>query len=106
MSRCRQALLIATTVVAFGPLAFLTLLALALTGLLSSVVLSPVLVLGVLGCVCFSVGRWAYGAALRAPVGSGNRVMMRPAAHGNEAHGHLELNLIKVSPESEGAGER
>lgn len=90
----------------FGPLVFLTLLALLLTTLLSSVVLSPVLVLGVLGWACFSAGRWTYGAVLRTPVGSGNRVMMRPAAHGNEAHGHLELNLIKVSPESDASGKR
>lgn len=45
--------------------------------------------------------RWSADLFAKVPVGSGNesnQVLMKPeaAAHGNEAHAKLELNLFKV----------
>lgn len=52
----------------------------------------------------YNVSRWALGLVFRGNVGSENKVMMRPqaSAMGNEAHGNLEINLVKVEQKDGG----
>lgn len=94
-----------------GPVILFTGLALLLVGcsagtlilMIFSIMLLPVLLPGCVLYVCYMAGRWAYGVVFRGEIGSGNRVLMKPEgwAVGNEAHGHLEFNLIKIQENTE-----
>lgn len=68
----------------------------------------PVVLLGTFIWACYVASRWALGLVLRGTVGSENRVMMRPqaSAMGNEAHGNLEINLLKVEQKEDGKPEQ
>lgn len=80
----------------------LTLLVLALFAVV------PAVFLGTVMWACYVAGRWALGLVFRGTVGSENRVMMRPqaSAMGNEAHGNLEINLLKVEQKGDGEPEQ
>lgn len=82
--------------------ASLTLLVLALFAFV------PAVLLGTVMWACYVAGRWALGLVFRGTVGSENRVMMRPqaSAMGNEAHGNLEINLLKVEQKGDGEPEQ
>lgn len=68
----------------------------------------PVVFLGTFTWACYVAGRWALGLVVRGTVGSENKVMMRPeaSATGNEAHGNLEINLLKVEQKEGGKPEQ
>lgn len=68
----------------------------------------PVVLLGTFIWACYVASRWALGLVFRGTVGSENRVMMRPqaSATGNEAHGNLEINLLKVEQKENGKPEQ
>lgn len=68
----------------------------------------PVVFLGTFIWACYVAGKWALGLVFRGTVGSENRVMMRPqaSATGNEAHGNLEINLLKVEKKENGKPEQ
>lgn len=60
----------------------------------------PVLAIAAVLYASYLATRWAYGAMIRMPVGSGNNASFRPEAAaqatGNDVRGYLELNLVKV----------
>lgn len=64
----------------------------------------PAVLLGAALWVFYVTSRWALALVFRGTVGSENRVMMRPqaSAMGNEAHGNLEINLVKVEKKDGG----
>lgn len=80
-------------------------LALLVLGLFTVV---PAVLVGTAIWTCYVAGRWALGLVFRGTVGSENRVMMRPqaSATGNEAHGNLEINLLKVEQKEGGKPEQ
>lgn len=71
---------------------------------LAPVTVVPVILMGVTVWAGYVASRWFLGLVFRGTVGSENRVTMRPEASalGNEAHGNLELNLVKVEQKEGG----